>query len=287
MTTVFTKEFWQTAWEDTKADDTYAVHKGFATAQYWDRVSEAYNTTAAEKEQRKVAKTLDRFREAGLLFEDMTVLEIGCGTGDLAVSLARNGALVTAMDFSGGMLDRFREQIPADLEDRIRLAQEDWHRVDLKARGWENAFDLAVAFMSPAVNSLSAFLKFMAASKRGCAVKGWASKKPDPIMAALWEKIMDRPLDDRPQSILYKINYLFSMECFPDVFFDTMEWESGATLEKEVGNQMTFFQKVSDRDEKTLEKIIREHLAPMVKDGKISRKQRALTATAVWVKDKW
>lgn len=287
MTTVFTKEFWIKEWEKTKSGDTYSVHKGFATAQYWDKVSATYNTTDKEKQHRKIETTLERFRSHGLLFDGMKVLEIGCGTGELALGLARHGARVTAMDFSRGMLDRFHSQIPPELADQITLLHEDWHQVDIASRGWTDKFDLVIAFMSPGVNSLEAFNRLMAASRKGCAVKGWASKKPDPVMAALWEKLMDRPLDDRPQSILYKINLLFSMDLFPGIWFDTMEWDQTATLEKEIENQLIFFKKVSDLPEQDLCQAIEENLKPMVKEGTISRKQRGLTATAVWTKDKW
>lgn len=40
----------------------------------------------------------------------LTVLDLGCGTGRHTLRLAQRGAIVTAIDFSEGMLDRAREK---------------------------------------------------------------------------------------------------------------------------------------------------------------------------------
>jgi len=287
MDTIFTTDFWIHEWEKDKSDDTYAVHKGFSTPEYWDKAAATYNKGEKEKQNRKVEKTLARFRDAGLLSDGMTVLDIGCGTGDLALGLADTGARVTALDFSNAMLDRFRQAVPSRLEDRIELRCEDWHEVDPEHYGWKNRFDLVIGFMAPALSTFRSFRKMLDCGKNRFAVRGWADKKPDPVMAALWEKIMDRPLDDRPQSILYKINLLFAMKVFPDIWFDKMEWDQTTPLDREIENQAAFFQKVRGGPDTELRQIIEPYLTGIQRNGQISRKQQGLTATAVWSGKRW
>jgi SAM-dependent methyltransferase len=287
MDNIFTTDFWIHEWEKDKSDDTYAVHKGFSTPEYWDKAAATYNRGKKERQHRKVTKTLSRFRDAGLVFEGMTVLDIGCGTGELALGLAENGARVTALDFSAAMLDRFHQIVPPHLRDRIEMRCEDWDKVDIEEYGWKNRFDLVTGFMAPALSTFRSFSKMMACGRKGFAVRGWADKKPDPVMDALWEKIMDRPLDDRPQSILYKINLLFAMKLFPDIWFDKMAWDQTTSLEREIENQTAFFQKVRGLPETELRKIIEPYLTGIQENGWISRMQQGLTATAVWSKNRW
>ncbi len=282
MDTIFNQAFWINEWEKDKSSDTYAVHKGFSTPEYWDKASTTYDKSKKEVEDRRLEKTLGLLGQKGLLFEGMKVLEIGCGTGLLAMALAKNGACVTALDFSQGMLDRFYQRLSPDLADRIIILSEDWHKLDIQKKDWEKQFDLVVAFMSPGVASADSFFKMMACSKNGCAIRGWAARKQSPILMDLWEKIMDSTLDDKPQSILFKINLLFSLGLFPDIVFDTVEWDQKISLEQEFDNQMAFFSKVSDKPGTLLEKIIHEHLESISSQKIITKKQKGLTATAVF-----
>jgi len=283
MDSIFNKTFWINEWEQDKSSDTYAVHKGFSTSDYWDKASVTYDKSKREVQDRRLEKTLGLLKQKGLLFEGMTVLEIGCGTGLLAMALAENGAHVTALDFSQGMLDRFSERLTPDLTDRITILSEDWHLLDIQKKGWEKKFDLVIAFMSPGVATVDAFFKMMACSKNGCAVRGWAARRQQEILTDLWKKIMGTSLDDKPQSILYKINLLFSMGLFPDIVFDTVEWDQKMGLEQEFDNQMAFFSKVGDQKSPAeLETIIREYLESKAIQKVITKKQKGLTATAVF-----
>ncbi len=215
----------------------------------------------------------------------MSVLEIGCGTGMLAIELAKLGAQVTTLDFSKGMLDVFKQNIPDDVKDRITILYEDWYKTNIAAKGWEKKFDLVIAFMSPGVAGPDSFFKMMRCSKKGCAIRGWAAKRKHSILSELWRKIMGIPLEDKPQSILYKINLLFSMGFFPEITFDTIEWEQTVSVEDEFDRQMAFFQKASKKPAAELENIIRRYLDALSTDNYIVRQHKGLTAMVVWKVD--
>ena len=293
---IFTEEFWTNHWinqfSDEKSgqkhgkkesqDDTYKVHKGFSTPEYWDNASLSYNTKNKELSSRKIKKTIEILKANQLIFDNCTVLEIGCGTGFLARELARNNCHVTALDFSKGMIERCKKDMSIELEDRINYLHKDWNKLDLTQMKWINKFDLVVAFMSPATSTPQSFSKMMRASKHGCAIKGWAKKRKHDILDALWNIIMDRPLNDKPQNFLFKLNLLFSMGYFPELTFDKIKWKEEISIEKEFQNQFTFFKKASNKDDVELEKIIKTFLKTIATDNLIIKKHEGLTATAFW-----
>ncbi len=282
MDNIFNKKFWINQWEDDKKKDASNLHRGFSTPEYWDNASTHYDKNKKEIKARRLGRIISAFKRNNLLFDNMKVLEIGCGTGMLAMELARLGARITALDFSRGMLERFQEDMTSDIENRITIFHEDWHKTDVKKRNWENEFDLVIAFMSPGVATPESFFKMMSCSRKGCAMQGWAAKKPHPILSDLWKMIKKTPLEDKPQSILYKINLLFSMGYFPEISFHTIEWEQKSAVEEELEKQTVFFKKMSKKSEEELENIIRPYLESIADENIIFRKHHGLTAMAIW-----
>lgn len=285
MDSIFNKDFWIREWENDKKNDTYNVHRGFSTPEYWDKTANTYNQNKNEVKNRRIEKTMSFLKQNKLLYKDMKVLDIGCGTGMIAIELAKQGAKVTALDFSKGMLGKFQKDITPDIKNNISILYEDWHKIDIESKGWKKRFDLVIAFMSPGVASPKAFFNMMNCSKKGCAIRGWAAKRNHPILSELWEKIMQSPLEDKPQSILYKINLLFSLGVFPEITFDSIEWDQATTVSEEFAQQMAFFKKVSKKSHAELEKIIYPYLESQSTDNYIIRGHKGLTATAVWKKD--
>ncbi len=68
------------------------------------------------------------------------VLDLGCGTGQAAIALARQGATVIAVDASADQIDVARERA-ARAEVRI-----EWHRGDLADLAFLNADSIDIAF---------------------------------------------------------------------------------------------------------------------------------------------
>ena len=75
------------------------------------------------------------------------------------------------------------------------------------------------------------------------------------------------------------------MGFFPEITFDTIEWDQTTTVEDELYRQMAFFKKVSKKTNAGLEKIIYPYLESISKDNYIIRNHKGLTATAAWQMD--
>ncbi len=280
---IFTDEFWIKEWEKITKEDSSNVHKGFSGAEFWDKAALSYNTDNREISSRGMKKSIDIFKKNDCFFPGIKILEIGCGTGLFAMALAEQGARVTAIDFSSGMLKRFKNDMPANLEKKIELMHMDWKDTDINKMGWKNKFDLVIAFMSPAVSKPDALFKMMDASNNACAIKGWAAKRNHPLLDGLWEKIMGNTLDDKPQSLIIKFNLLFSMGFFPELSCDKISWEQNISIKEEIDNKLAFFKQVSNKPEHELNEIITNYLQSISENSStITKKHRGMTATIFW-----
>ena len=95
-------------------------------SRYYDLL---YREKDYAAESRYVAALLERYASAAA-----RVLEVGCGTGNHAVELARAGYDMTGVDMSGGMLAAAvarRESEPRDIAGRLRFVEGDARTVRL------------------------------------------------------------------------------------------------------------------------------------------------------------
>ena len=81
-----------------------------ADARFWDRIARKYAADPI-KDMEGYARTLDRARH--YLRATDTVLELGCGTGTTALTLAAHVAHLVATDVSGEMIAIAREKAAA------------------------------------------------------------------------------------------------------------------------------------------------------------------------------
>lgn len=121
-------------------------------AQYWDQIAPQFDTIYSGKKS-ALARGLDHWlrrdmyerfnwvmRQAGDV-NNLTVCDVGCGSGRFVSPLAQRGADVTGLDFAPQMLDLARELVSKDgVADRCKFVLSDV--LDWKT---DEKFDLVIA----------------------------------------------------------------------------------------------------------------------------------------------
>lgn len=99
-----------------------------ATADYWNIVYDASDLAGRIYRQRM--QTAAAWARELATAPGLAALEVGCGSGLMAVELARTGFAVTATDSSAQMLETARTVVAEHgLADRVALDQADVHRL--------------------------------------------------------------------------------------------------------------------------------------------------------------
>lgn len=111
----------------------------------------------------------EEFVQRAGIFPGETVLDMGCGTGTLAIMLAKQGCDVRAADFSDGMLGKLAENVQmhgVTGVDAFNMSwEDDWDSFGLT----ENSVDVAIASRSLAVPHLDeALAKMTRVARRKC-----------------------------------------------------------------------------------------------------------------------
>ena len=146
-----------------------------------------------------------------------SVLDMGCGTGALALPLARNMHHVIAADFSQGMLSVLADNAGSDLSEFIELKLLSWDD-DWTMRGLlPKSIDVAIASRSIATNDLGAALdKLTYVSRRRACItlpRGSSPRADESLMRACG-------LDDRiGQDFGYAFNILAGKGIAPEVSY--------------------------------------------------------------------
>jgi len=133
-----------------------------ATIALWDAAAPDYGRKPKPTTQSSAVLSL--IERTGMLPKDSSALDIGCGSGRYTQALACMCAHVTATDISPKMLYAARRiGIP-----NADFVLADWDDADIDALGWGGRFDLALANMTPAVDTPDALSKMCAASRGWC-----------------------------------------------------------------------------------------------------------------------
>jgi len=244
---------WDQLWRNARSRKTW----GSSSAADWDK--KAVSFASRNQSSPFVSQVLSHIP----LTPSATVLDVGCGSGTLALPIAGQVRSVTAVDFSAGMLSALTElAAEADITN-IRTIQASWEG-DWPACGI-GRHDIAIASRSLAVADLRAALQRLDdyAATYVFIVDRIAPTPFDPEAFAA----VGRPFECGPDYI-YALNTLYSMGIHANVDIISLDRETEfADLDDAMRSYQWMIRDMSPREESAL----RLHLAHKSRPGEDGR----------------
>lgn len=148
------------------------------------------------------------------------VLDIGAGTGTLAVPLALRGCSVTAIEPSRAMAEMLREYQIQSRAPEIRIIPKKWE--DVTERELDGTYDLVVASYSLTMPEIEDAVRKMDSACRGRTYLFWFLTQPPRVLAMqdLWrpvhgEEFFPEPMADLLWQVLYEMGIYANLAVEP------------------------------------------------------------------------
>ncbi|MGI5986054.1 MAG: methyltransferase domain-containing protein [Clostridiales bacterium] len=261
-------------WESSINDEQSNV-------ELWDTMAEQYRFFAIPNIQNsQLLQIMDR---EGMLKSDAKVLDVGCGTGLYGIALSKYVYSVTGVDISPKMIEYGKQKIQENEADNVTLNCLDWEKADLPRFGWDAEFDLAFAYMTPAISNWQSFLKLIDASKR-FGVFSMPIRRVDPVSDKVKELVgIEERRESSDDSLIYAFEMLYRMGYSPKVDYETQVWGMKKPIEQAYGlyiNRVKTYRDISNEEET----IIKDYLNSISENNSVQEVVHTSVATLFWDK---
>lgn len=229
------------------------------------------NTRGPDPHAKEVAAIL---KDAGVLQDSDTLLDMGCGTGGFSLAFAEQGLQVTAVDMDGASLQVLRNRAQVNhLE--IKTEQAMWEQYEPQRK-----FDVAFSSMCPAVCDYDELLRFESmASKYGCLIavtRGSYDKHRKQLM---------QELDVKPKGMtteaMWYYNALYLMGRQPNVWNFTRHFAYQAPMEGLIEQNKVYFEIFGISEEESEPKL-RAYYERHAVEGMVSDESHINTQLIWW-----
>jgi SAM-dependent methyltransferase len=213
---------WNELWKAIHVSSPERAEKDRDPAAVWDKRAAAYQR--ATRDEKKAT-------EQELAILDLrpgdTVLDVGAGTGRLAVPIARTAAHVTALDPSGGMLSILQERMTAEGRNNYSCVRMRWE--DTMVGRDVEPHDVVIAAFSLGFYDLAAALqKLDAAALRSVYLFWHAGEWRSREEMTLYETVFgeEGATQKGYPDYIYPVNILHDAGIYPNVRIYRAIWDT-------------------------------------------------------------
>ncbi|KIX12676.1 class I SAM-dependent methyltransferase [Dethiosulfatarculus sandiegensis] len=153
---------------------------------FWENLARHYPLPFDKEVLATTQKVFSMVKKRGVTFSNAEILDIACGTGIYTLPLAGEAAGVTGLDDSEAMLDRMKQVMEAKGIQNVRPVKASWEDIDIAAKGFQKAFDIAWVSMTPAIQTAHDFDLMEQCARKWCVYIGWGRKRENALMQEIF-----------------------------------------------------------------------------------------------------
>lgn len=242
--------------------------------EFWDQKSGwFYNRTEKNAADFSKEFVFTLIKERNLLTAQLTVLDIGCGTGRHLYEFSRFTHNLTGTDISSKILSYAKERLKHIPE--AKLVHGNW--IELFSR--EKEFDLVFASMTPAIASIESLKRMSFISKKYCMLERFIYRKNSvqEEIEKMCGKTVFRSHHNNKDYVYGVWNILWNLDYLPEVFFDKRIQLAEHTIEEIMED--------SECSGTEKDKIV-QFLKTKEKNGKIESTEIIVKTVILWEREK-
>ncbi len=260
---MFDPQYWDDAWHEVRKTSILQKTQNDDPdrwERFYDNVSSIWQEMVGDKWVLS-QKVVDLFIREGLVSMNSTAIDVGCGPGMLAMSLALKGVRTTAIDSSIGMIDCLKSEISKHGIQGVTPKLVDWDQYQP-----DFLHNLAVAGFFPQAMTPSGLCRLESWSRSHCALIIGTGKEVFSFKSRLWKKLMDKPLPHGGRHLTCAFNYLMACGRSPNLIHLSWPVEIDLPLETVANYYRNYFQ-IFGKSTQEVEEAMKTELSEYLKNG--------------------
>jgi SAM-dependent methyltransferase len=218
-------------------------------------------------------------KENGGIDKEYTTLDIGCGSGVYSLALAPYVKKAAGCDLSPKMIETANIRAKEENITNAEFVAVDWYACDIKEYGWEKAFDVVFAHMTPAVGDYDSLEKMLLCAKKKCFIQK-NTRREDLIQDKIFGKLGVPVKKENDPLISNAFTYLWLNGYEPKITFHKEVWNADRAYEDAVKWYINRARQRADISANDEDKI-KEYLNVFV-DGGIVREVMSSTIVSMY-----
>jgi len=273
---IFTASFWGNTWKEL-GNSFLARHQHRYPQRWYDfyenQGSRMREIGGLDQEQgRSIAEIL---QQQGLLFPKCAVVDLGCGTGWLALPMALKETHVLAVDTSTGMLKTLKRQARGLNIKTLETQCSCWTKIKNR-----EPFDLALAACFPPALCPDGISHMEHLGKK-CALLLPNSEQGLPWVKNLWKALFKQYPFTGPQQLQVAFNYLMATGRTPGLLPVKTPLTVDLPIEQVIDFYTGYFS-LFDKSGPAVRDVIQKKMEPFTHEGRVQARGEACFGLIWW-----